>query len=548
MSERIGKYRVLAKIGEGGMARVLLTVSGGMAGFHKLLVVKELRAELVHDHDFLTMFLEEARIAARLNHPNIVQTYEVGNDGDRYYMAMEYLEGQPLSAVFRRLGRTNFSLEMQLRVLVEVLRGLEHAHQLADFDGAPLGVVHRDVSPQNVFVTYAGQVKLVDFGIAKVAGASSTTRQGTMKGKLSYIAPEQCRCEPVDARADLFSVGVMLWESIARRRLVQREDEKSILARRMSGDDPRVITVMPDAPADLCAICDRAMAPDPENRYPSAAELREDLEAWLVAHGNTRVGASQIAKVVSDAFAEERATIRGIIEQQVNTIGQVEEQEPISLDLHPAMLLQTHEGLPRVTPRLLPEGSEPPFSAHLTQLNHQVNNGPRTAAVAPLLAGVGAFLAVVLVVGWFVLRPPAALPAPTGSETTAAPAPAMVRVSVRYPQGARLLLDGGEVSGNPFKLEVPRDGSLHRLVVEQDGFASETRTLPFDRDVDLDVQLVAGAASSKVQSTGPRPRPYPQGRPQPGATLSPKPGDEDEPKKRPPPSFDIDEDNPYKKK
>jgi serine/threonine-protein kinase len=526
------------------MARVLLTVSGGMAGFHKLLVVKELRPELAHDHDFLTMFLEEARIAARLNHPNIVQTYEVGNDGDRYYMAMEYLEGQPLSAVFRRLGRVDFSLEMQLRVLVEVLRGLEHAHHLADFDGAPLGVVHRDVSPQNVFVTYAGQVKLVDFGIAKVAGASSTTRQGTMKGKLSYIAPEQCRCEPVDARADLFSVGVMLWESIAKRRLVQREDEKSILARRMSGEDPRVITVAPDAPADLCAICDRAMAAEPEHRYQSAAELREDLEAWLVAHGNTRVGASQIAKVVSDAFAEERATIRGIIEQQVNRVGQVEEQEPISLELHPAMLLQTHEGLPRVTPRLLPEGSEPPFSAQLTQLNQAVNRRPRTAAVAPLLAGVGAFLAVVLVVGWFVLRqPPAGVPAPAGPEVTAPPAPAMVRVSVRYPEGARLLLDGGEVSGNPFKLEVPRDGSLHRLVVEQEGFVSETRTLPFDRDVDLDVQLVAAAPSAKA-AAGPRPRP--QFRPRPGAP-QPKQGDDDEPTKRPPPSFDIDEDNPYKK-
>ncbi|HTJ83460.1 MAG TPA: serine/threonine-protein kinase, partial [Polyangiaceae bacterium] len=311
--ERIGKYRIIAKLGQGGMARVLLTMAEGPHGFNKLLVVKELKDDLAHDPEFLTMFLDEARIAARLNHPNIVLTYEVGNEGARYWIAMEYLEGQPLNAVFRRLGRKNIPLEIHLRILADVLAGLEHAHKLADFDGSPLDIVHRDISPQNIFVTYEVQVKVVDFGIAKAAGASSTTKEGILKGKISYIAPEQARCEPVDRRSDLFAVGVMLWEAVAGRRLVQKEDEMSILARRMSGKDPRVRDAVPDVPAEIAAICDRAMAPSPDDRFQSAREFREVLERYL-AQSDFRVGPKEVGQLVTDAFDDERVRIKAILE------------------------------------------------------------------------------------------------------------------------------------------------------------------------------------------------------------------------------------------
>src|SRR6185436_17380332 len=217
-AERVGKYRIIALLGQGGMASVFLSVVPGPVGVNKLLVVKLLREEVSHDEDFVAMFVNEARLAARLNHANVVQTYEVGVEGRQHYLAMDYLDGQPLHAVLRKAGRSGVPLEVQVRILAEALAGLHYAHTLRDFDGTDLRVVHRDVSPQNIFVNYDGQVKVVDFGIAKAAGAASNTQSGVFKGKLSYVAPEQAGGDLVDARADVFSVGVMLWEAIARKR------------------------------------------------------------------------------------------------------------------------------------------------------------------------------------------------------------------------------------------------------------------------------------------------------------------------------------------
>src|SRR5262245_54107302 len=169
-----GKYRLVAELGHGGMADVYLASLSGPQGlgFSKLVVIKRLRPNLIEDPEFVAMLIDEARIAARLNHPNVVQTIEVGQVGDQYFVAMEFLDGQPLHRIVYRIGkqRTGMSLEMQCGILVDVLAGLHHAHELADYDGSPLNVVHRDVTPHNVFVTFDGQVKLVDFGIAKAAG------------------------------------------------------------------------------------------------------------------------------------------------------------------------------------------------------------------------------------------------------------------------------------------------------------------------------------------------------------------------------------------
>ena len=279
--EQIGKYRVLAKLGQGGMATVWLTVSSGKAGFEKLLVVKELRSELADDPEFLTMFLDEARLAARLNHPNVVHTYEVGQDDRHHYIAMDYLEGQSLQQLLRKVGRKGLPLELHVRVLADMLTGLDYAHTLTDFDGTPLHVVHRDVSPHNVFVTYDGQVKVVDFGIAKAAGASTRTRTGVYKGKPAYIAPEQARALPVDARADVFAVGIMLWEAIAGRRMAEQADEMAILAARITAADPKIRDLVPDAPAELADACDKAMAHAREDRFESAQAMQEVLAAWL---------------------------------------------------------------------------------------------------------------------------------------------------------------------------------------------------------------------------------------------------------------------------
>src|SRR3954451_21783110 len=212
------RYEPIAQIGRGGIAEVLLAMMDSGSGARRLAVLKRIGPEFATDPDFVAMFLDEARLSLRLTHANVVQTYEVLVGDDELAIAMEYLDGQPLTRVLNRMlrGPGELGLPLRLRILTRVLAGLEHAHTLADLDGTPLGVVHRDVSPQNVFVTYDGQVKLVDFGIAKVATAAAEeqTRPGVVKGRVSYMAPEQLRGGALDRRADLFSVGVMLWEAL----------------------------------------------------------------------------------------------------------------------------------------------------------------------------------------------------------------------------------------------------------------------------------------------------------------------------------------------
>jgi eukaryotic-like serine/threonine-protein kinase len=217
----IGKYRVIAELGRGGMANVYLTVAQGPVGVQKLVALKVLRASVATEPETLAMFLDEARLAAQLNHANIVKTYEVGSEGGRHIIVMEYLEGQTLSAVLRKAKSAGAPLPLPifLRVILSVLDGLHYAHELTAYDGSPLQLVHRDVSPQNVFLTYDGQIKVVDFGIAKAATSESRTATGVIKGKLSYMAPEQMVASGIDRRADVYSVGCVLWAAVAGEKL-----------------------------------------------------------------------------------------------------------------------------------------------------------------------------------------------------------------------------------------------------------------------------------------------------------------------------------------
>ena len=191
------------------MGIVHLAASHGPGGFNKLLVVKELKPELSRDDTYVSMFLDEARLAARLAHPNIVQTIEVGSEGSRHYMVMEFLDGRSLHRTIRRFrDHGGLPLGAHLRVIAESLLGLHHAHELVDFDGQPLDIVHRDVSPLNVFVTFDGQTKVIDFGIAKSVDSSLETKTGILKGRVAYMAPEQAWGQEVDRRADVYSAGV----------------------------------------------------------------------------------------------------------------------------------------------------------------------------------------------------------------------------------------------------------------------------------------------------------------------------------------------------
>lgn len=309
----IGKYQLIAEIARGGMGIVYLAVTRGPGGFSKLLVLKELRQEFVGDSSYVEMFLEEARLAAKLSHPNIVQTYEVGQEGDLHYLVMDYLDGRPLSRILRRKS-PEFTLDMHMRVLSEVLRGLEYAHELTDYDGTKIGVVHRDMTPQNVFVTFDGQVKLVDFGIAKAADSTQETRAGVLKGKPAYMPPEQVKGK-ADPRSDVFAVGVMLWEAVAQKRMWGNRPDVEILTELLQYQVPSLREVAPDAPEPLLQIVEKATAPHAAARYQSAREFREAIEQYLQAKGAVDVRA--VAPVVAALFASERAASRLVIEQAV---------------------------------------------------------------------------------------------------------------------------------------------------------------------------------------------------------------------------------------
>lgn len=298
------------------MAEIYLAVAQGSADATKLVVQKRICEEMASDPDFLAMFLDEGRLAVRLHHPNIVQTFEVGEANGRHFLAMEFLDGQPLYRVLNRLQRDgSLSLSLQLRILTDVLAGLDYAHALTDYEGAPLGVVHRDVCPQNVFVTYDGHVKLMDFGIARTLTASHHTRPGTFKGRLAYMAPEQIRGATLDRRADVFSVGVMLWEMLSRRRLWKDQTEASIVRQLVSIEPiPPPLRTHP-WPEELEVVCGRALCLEPDGRYSTAAEMQRDVERVLVGLADSHP--RDLGNIVRHAFAHDRAELQAIIGERV---------------------------------------------------------------------------------------------------------------------------------------------------------------------------------------------------------------------------------------
>ena len=504
------RYQVITTLGQGGMARVLLTLSRGPAGVSKLLVVKELRAELKDDPEFLVMFLDEARIAARLNHPNVIQTYEVSSDGEHPVIVMEYLEGQSLAALLGRVGRKAMPVELHLHVLAQALAGLHYAHELRDFDGTPLNVVHRDVSPHNVFVTYDGQVKLVDFGIAKAAGSTGLTRAGVFKGKVAYAAPEQIASLPVDRRADVFSLGVMVWEAIAGRRLTLGEMEGAVMRRRVDGEEPKIKDIAPETPDELARICDKAMARDPADRYATAAELRAAIEGYLET--SKRLGAHDVGALVERAFAADRAKIRLRIEVRMKELSAA---GPASSSLVDAPASTRGEQPTTVTPA--------PRSASTG--DRVISTVKSAEAMAPTASGSGSKrglglvalggLAVAAILGLLIAQRSGgdAKPQPSASATTAV-AEATVNLSIAAePPEARLFLDDVALATNPFHGAMVRSLLARRLRVAAPGFATEERLITFDRDLTLEMALKPapiGTAAPAVTTPTAAARPSPQ--------------------------------------
>jgi serine/threonine protein kinase len=321
LPKRIGRYEAFLQIGAGGMARVYLAVQRGLPGQKaELVVVKMLRPEVVEDEHVLALFTDEARIAMRLEHPNVIRTREVVAGPSDYLLAMDFHNGRSLLDVVNRLGAKIVPLDEHIYVLSKVLAGLSYAHELEDENGKPFGIVHRDVSPANVLVSYGGEVKLLDFGIAKATGALAATRDGVVRGKLGYAAPEQCLGQPADPRSDIYAVGVMLWEAIAGRRRVSGETWQSVLQARLDDAEPALEEVCPDAPRALTAIVRKAVTRHPDDRYSTAREFQADLERYLGEKCGKAIGPARIAAMLKPHFDQDRADLQRSVETFLNTL------------------------------------------------------------------------------------------------------------------------------------------------------------------------------------------------------------------------------------
>ena len=305
----LGKYEVLARLDSGGMAEIFLARARGVAGFEKLFVIKRILPHLAAEEEFVSLFLDEAKTTVALSHGNVVQVFDMGKDaaGD-YFIAMEYVAGKNLRRLQKRVQeKTGAPLDPSLAawIVSKVLEGLDYAHRRTDGTGRPLGIVHRDVSPHNILISYEGEVKLTDFGIAKAAGKVSHTEAGFVRGKASYMSPEQAMAAPLDGRSDLYSAGVVLWELLTGDALHPTENpDKAVELLRAGPPPPAPSSRREGLPPALDAIVARALARDPADRYPSADALRKDIGTWLAETGVV-LGPRDLAALVQDTFAAE---------------------------------------------------------------------------------------------------------------------------------------------------------------------------------------------------------------------------------------------------
>lgn len=302
-ADRLGRYELLRRLGSGGMAEVHLARAAGLEGFQKLVVLKRILPHLSADQEFVRMFLAEARLAAILDHSNVVQVFDIGKEGADYFFTMEYVYGENLQTILRAIRRKGDALPLELAVAIAIgaATGLHYAHDRVGFDGMPLQIVHRDVSPTNVMVTYDGCVKVADFGIAKVTSRTDVTQAGIRKGKVPYMSPEQCRAQPLDRRSDVYALGIVLYECATMGRLFDGDNEFGVMNRIVNGDVPLPSTKRQNFPKDLERIIMKALASDRDRRYASGAEMVADLERFA-RERKLRVSSSALGEFMHALF------------------------------------------------------------------------------------------------------------------------------------------------------------------------------------------------------------------------------------------------------
>ena len=301
------RYHVIEKIDMGGMAEIYRGRATSLEGIEKEVAIKRVLPQLTRNEKFIAMFLDEARLSMHLNHANIVQVFDVGRADQTYFIVMEFVNGFNLRKIFQQANERNVSVPIEIAVYIamKVCDGLGYAHEKKDSDGRPLHIVHRDVSPPNALVSRSGEVKLTDFGLAKAVSQMEETDPGIVKGKFSYLAPETAGGKDVDHRADIFAVGIILFELLTNRRLFLGATDAETVELVEAAEIPSISKLNPDVPRELQLILEEALARSPKNRFPSAKVFSQRLASWLASE-NLTVTPHDVAEYLERLFSDKR--------------------------------------------------------------------------------------------------------------------------------------------------------------------------------------------------------------------------------------------------
>lgn len=543
-----GKYQLLRKIATGGMGQVFVARVDGDADTHRLVVIKRLLPHLLEDPEFVEMFLQEARLAARLHHPNIVRIFELGEVKGSAYIAMEYLPGEDLRRVwllaFER--KAPLPLGAVCRILSDAAAGLSYAHTAEDENDRPLGLVHRDVSPQNILVGFRGQVKLIDFGVAKARNRIQHTASGVLKGKFAYLSPEHAMGKHVDARSDLFSLGIVFWEALTGKRLFKADSD--LMTARLIEDCivPPPSRVNPALPKSIDAVVLRALAKRREDRYPDAETMREAIEDFVLNNGIASSEA-HLGAVLKSLYAE-RLQQELVDPQQLDRLKPGDDinvlatpsrplfpvvelpQAPVRSPSREVPRAKTGESLSRAgTSGTFARAPSREISARAhsrdllavssselsedTQVSKSLQRSRR--ALWPLMAGGGASvvaIGVTLALFFASRGPPGG-----GRENTVVPvavmhvepsgtgpAPSVALTVLSDPPGARVLIGGKPVGVTPFAFAVARGAVPLTVQLTLPGYDDAEAELSVENAPVLAVKLTARAKRHPLAKKGAR--------------------------------------------
>jgi serine/threonine-protein kinase len=332
------KYQVVRKVDAGGMAEVFEGVAEGLRGFSKKVAIKRVLPHLAQNTKFLAMFLDEARLSLHMNHANVVQVFDIGRSGGTYFIVMEYVDGTDLKKIMERVRERKGRLPtaQSLYIVMEVCKGLAYAHELSDIEGNNLGIVHRDVSPPNVLISKQGEVKIVDFGLAKATSQLEHTDPGVVKGKFAYLSPEAAWGKEVDRRADIFACGIILFELLTGHRLFLGENDVATVELVRRANVPPMQRDNPEVKPALEAIVRRSLAPDPTTRYQTCDEMAEDIASYLFEHG-MKVTGFDLRRMVTTIAAEEEVAERArpsiidqLIQEEMQRFASLDDDEGLS--------------------------------------------------------------------------------------------------------------------------------------------------------------------------------------------------------------------------